>query len=105
MSDEIEFDVNQAHTYFAKKVNGRVWELLEKEERTREEDDEMVHAAHTSLFHWEGWPFAPAEPALMVLVGFGVVYLMVGIYITSALISKKHRAPYDWVAGSYVTKS
>jgi uncharacterized RDD family membrane protein YckC len=58
--------------------------------------------AHTSLFHWEGWPFAPAEPTVMVLVGFGLVYLLVGIYIVSALVSKKHRTPYDWAAGSYV---
>jgi hypothetical protein len=29
-----------------------VWTLLEKADRTTEEDDEMVHAAHTSRFHW-----------------------------------------------------
>jgi uncharacterized RDD family membrane protein YckC len=58
--------------------------------------------AHTSLFHWEGLPFAPAEPAPMVMVGFGLVYLLVGIYIASALISKQHRTPYDWAAGSSV---
>ena len=29
-----------------------VWTLLEKPERTREDDDEMVHAAHASRFHW-----------------------------------------------------
>ena len=58
--------------------------------------------AHTSLFHWQGWPFDPAEPTYMVLVGFGLVYLLVGIYITSALISKKNRTPYDWAAGSFV---
>jgi hypothetical protein len=51
--------------------------------------------AHTSLFHWEGWPFAPAEPTLLVVVGFGLVYLLVGIYVASALNSKSHRIPYD----------
>jgi hypothetical protein len=30
----------------------RVWTLLRKENRTPEEDDEMVHAAHASRFHW-----------------------------------------------------
>ncbi len=58
--------------------------------------------AHTCLFHWEGWPFAPTKPTLMVLIGFGLVYLLVGVNIVSALISKKHRTPYDWAAGSYV---
>jgi hypothetical protein len=29
-----------------------VWTLLEKEERTPEEDDAMVHSAHASAYHW-----------------------------------------------------
>ena len=29
-----------------------VWTLLEKSERTADEDDEMLHAAHASRFHW-----------------------------------------------------
>ena len=29
------------------------WELLDKPQRTREEDDTMIHAAHASRFHWE----------------------------------------------------
>jgi uncharacterized RDD family membrane protein YckC len=60
--------------------------------------------AHTSLFHWEGWPFAPEEPVPMVLVGFGLVYLLVGVYIASALVSKKHSTPYNWVVGSFVVE-
>ena len=61
--------------------------------------------AHTSIYHIEGWPLAPAEPSAMVMAGFTLVYLFVGIYITSALISKNHRTPYDYVAGSYVIVS
>lgn len=30
----------------------RVWRLLETEERDAEQDDEMVHAAHASRWHW-----------------------------------------------------
>jgi hypothetical protein len=30
----------------------RVWELMEKPRRSREEDDEMIHAAHASRYHW-----------------------------------------------------
>jgi hypothetical protein len=29
-----------------------VWTLLETERRTPEQDDEMLHAAHASRFHW-----------------------------------------------------
>jgi hypothetical protein len=30
----------------------RVWQLMEKTGRTRDEDDEMLHAAHASRYHW-----------------------------------------------------
>jgi len=30
----------------------RVWTLLELNERTPEQDDELVHAAHASAYHW-----------------------------------------------------
>jgi DNA-binding transcriptional MerR regulator len=29
-----------------------VWTLLEREERTRAEDDELLHEAHASTYHW-----------------------------------------------------
>lgn len=29
------------------------WELLDKPQRTRAENDTMIHAAHASRFHWE----------------------------------------------------
>jgi hypothetical protein len=29
-----------------------VWRLLEQPERTREEDDQLVHQAHASAYHW-----------------------------------------------------
>jgi uncharacterized RDD family membrane protein YckC len=58
--------------------------------------------AHTCLFHIPGLPLAPVEPSSTVMAGFALVYLLVGIYVASALISKKHRTPYDWASGSYV---
>ena len=58
--------------------------------------------AHTSIYHIKGLPFAPEQPSPMVMAGFVLVYVLVGIYVASALISKKHRTPYDWMAGSYV---
>lgn len=30
----------------------RVWTLLDEPSRTHEQDDEMLHAAHASRFHW-----------------------------------------------------
>jgi hypothetical protein len=30
----------------------RVWELMETDPRTPEENDELIHAAHASRYHW-----------------------------------------------------
>lgn len=52
MEEDAKYTLDEAHLMFAKKTNGRVWELLDKRQRTDEEDQEMVHAAHASMFHW-----------------------------------------------------
>jgi hypothetical protein len=36
----------------AKDLFNRVWVLLEADSRTPAEDDEMIHAAHASRYHW-----------------------------------------------------
>ena len=41
-----------AQRQLAKDLFGRTWTLLETHSRTAEQDDEMVHAAHASRFHW-----------------------------------------------------
>jgi len=41
-----------AHRFFARTTNGLAWELLERPARNRDEDEHMVSAAYTSLFHW-----------------------------------------------------
>jgi hypothetical protein len=43
---------DDAQQQLAKDLYGRVWTLLETEGRTPEQDDEMLHAAHASRFHW-----------------------------------------------------
>jgi DNA-binding transcriptional MerR regulator len=30
----------------------KAWTLMEKQDRTREDDDEMIHCAHASAYHW-----------------------------------------------------
>ena len=42
----------QTHRRLAVDLFNHVWTLLEKQERTREETDELVHAAHASVYHW-----------------------------------------------------
>lgn len=36
----------------AARLFNRVWELLDRADRTADDDDEMLHAAHASRHHW-----------------------------------------------------
>ncbi|MHA1211139.1 MAG: hypothetical protein ACTSSH_01645 [Candidatus Heimdallarchaeota archaeon] len=40
------------HIKWAKKCFNATWGLMDKENRTLEEDFEMIHTAHASRFHW-----------------------------------------------------
>jgi hypothetical protein len=33
-------------------LNGEVWKLLERADRSKLDDDLMIHAAHASCYHW-----------------------------------------------------
>lgn len=52
MSDKKRFTVEEAHKAFAVGLNNLVWQLLGKEDRTDEENDRMINAAHASHYHW-----------------------------------------------------
>jgi tetratricopeptide (TPR) repeat protein len=42
----------EAQRFFAIQFNGKTWDLLDKPDRTREEDELMIHSAHASCRHW-----------------------------------------------------
>lgn len=42
----------QAHRKVGAYTFNYTWSLLDKKRRTREENDEMLHAAHASRYHW-----------------------------------------------------
>jgi hypothetical protein len=52
MTEETQYTELECHQKFAVDCFNHVWSLLEKADRTTEEDDEMVHSAHASRFHW-----------------------------------------------------
>jgi hypothetical protein len=43
---------DEDHRKFAKALFNLTWDLLDKKDRTKEENDKMIHAAHASRFHW-----------------------------------------------------
>lgn len=52
MADQEKYSLEECHKKFAVDSFNLVWGLLDKKERTQQEDDKMVHAAHASRFHW-----------------------------------------------------
>ncbi len=40
------------HEKFGKSLFNRTWELMDKKDRTPEEDMEMIHSTHASAYHW-----------------------------------------------------
>jgi tetratricopeptide (TPR) repeat protein len=52
MNKEAQYSLEQAHLHFAKSFNNEVWSLLEKENRSRDQDDRMLAAAFASYYHW-----------------------------------------------------
>jgi len=55
------FTLDEAHGQFARAYNARVWELLANGERSADETEEMLRAAHCSLEHWA--KFSQGKPA------------------------------------------
>ena len=43
---------NKVHEELAKSLFNRTWDLLDKKDRTPEEDVNMIHSAHSSRHHW-----------------------------------------------------
>ena len=52
MGDEKKYSITEAHQQFAKSTNHRVWDLLDLSSRTEAEEEELLLAASTSLYHW-----------------------------------------------------
>ena len=61
--------------------------------------------AHTSLFNIPGWPTNPSAPPSWVMVGLSLVWIIVGVYALSILISKEKLALYDRLLGIRVVSS
>jgi len=45
-------DLKKTHRKFAVVCFNATWDLIEKENRTPDEDAQMIHMAHASRYHW-----------------------------------------------------
>jgi hypothetical protein len=47
-----DFDQAAAHKYFSAKCFNQAWELIDKEQRTPQEDEQMIRLSLASQYHW-----------------------------------------------------
>ncbi|MET0167430.1 MAG: hypothetical protein ABW318_20805 [Vicinamibacterales bacterium] len=52
MPKPVDFDVAAAHKHFSTQCFNRAWDLIEKSNRTPEDDRLMVALNQASIFHW-----------------------------------------------------
>jgi uncharacterized RDD family membrane protein YckC len=57
---------------------------------------------HACLWRIPGWPLAPTTPSPVITAGLVLVWVLVAAYLVSILVSQKHQALYDWIAGTFV---
>lgn len=89
-----------AHQFFAIEAFNAAWELLDKVDRTPEEDDEMLQRAFASRWHW-GFVGGPQQLATgdwqiaraASLLGFG---LLAESYALRALAIAEANSFSDW---------
>ncbi len=80
MSEEKKITEKEMHRKFAVKAFNDTWALLDKADRTKDEEFEMIHTAHASRYHWGqiGTPlnFARGDwqvSRVYAVLGFGVM--------------------------------
>lgn len=52
MSDKKDLDKDAAHKYFSAHCFNQAWDLIDKEDRTPEEDEQMIRLSLASHYHW-----------------------------------------------------
>jgi hypothetical protein len=52
MTDKLDFNVDAAYKHFSAACFNEVWELLDKPDRTTEEDEQMLRLSMASHWHW-----------------------------------------------------
>ena len=56
MANKAEFDQTAAHKYYSVNCFNKAWDLIDKEDRTPGDDQEMVRLSHASHYHWTQRP-------------------------------------------------
>jgi hypothetical protein len=56
MTKNNDFDLAAAHKYYSANCFNKAWDLIDKEQRTPEEDEQMIRLNQASHYHWTQRP-------------------------------------------------
>jgi len=87
--------VMQWHRWFAVECNNAAWALAEQEQRTEDEDRQMLASAYASVFHWSkvGTPENAAHGDLLL----GQVHALLG---HGQLALQHAERSFAWIMGN-----
>ena len=97
-------DEREAHQYFAIQAFNSAWELIDKTDRTPDDENEMLERAFSSRWHW-GFVGGPEQTMTgdwqiahcAALIGLGVLSQ---VYAERALRTCEHEGWGDWQRAS-----
>lgn len=78
MPNPPNFDLAEAHRYFAVSCFNRTWELINRPDRTTAEDEEMIRLSLASLWHWTQHPDCTATNRAIGCWQVARVYTLAG---------------------------
>lgn len=76
--EEPTFEIEAAHRHFSTDCFNRAWDLIEQEERTEEEDEQMLHLSLASLWHWQQRPDRTAKELSIGYWQVARIYALIG---------------------------
>lgn len=82
------FTLDEAHSHFAVAYNQLVWKNLENLERSSEDTQKMIHAAHASLAHWAASSKGNAMHQARALYLLATVYTSANRYAEAMFYAK-----------------
>ena len=73
-----DFDLAAAHRHFSAACFNGVWELIDKPDRSPDEDRLMVSMCHASLYHWQQRPDCTSRSLSIGYWQLSRVYALLG---------------------------
>jgi hypothetical protein len=75
---ESAVDTSDAHQHFSKHCFNRAWDLIDKPDRTPEDNERMIHLAHAALWHWSERPDCTSKNFSIGYWQLSRIYALVG---------------------------